>query len=119
MSNILSNAVESALKLVLTAQRKLKDHRRVASVLRWPLRSARNCAGTVGEREDKGALATMTQGQNPLARIQKLSIHLPPAGTVCKSEYLPWRTKLTPLMIAVNGSMQMNSRVSSGPGAAR
>src|SRR5271156_589394 len=48
--------------------------------------------------------------QIPLDRIQKLSVHLPPAGTLCKSGYLPSCARLAPLMIVESGSKQMNSR---------
>ncbi len=54
-------------------------------------------------------------GQIPRARIQKLSVHIPPAGTVCRPEYLPSCARLTPLIIAAKDSKQMNSR--SCPGA--
>ena len=52
----------------------------------------------------------------PFARTQKLSLHLPPAGTVWSAGYLPSCARLTPLIIAVKGSKQMNSRgCPSGP----
>jgi len=44
----------------------------------------------------------------PLDRIQKLSVHLPLAGTVCRPDHLSVR--FTPLMIVVSGSKQMNGR---------
>src|ERR1700683_2158217 len=55
-----------------------------------------------------------TVGQIPLARIQKLSVHIPPEGTVCRPEYLPSCARFPPLLIADKGSKKMNSRVSQG-----
>src|SRR5262249_51259074 len=59
----------------------------------------------------------LEHAQIPLERIQKLSVHVPPAGITCISRYLPACARLTPLMIVVSGSKQMKLRVCPGGGA--
>ncbi len=48
----------------------------------------------------------LTINQMPLDRIQKLSVHFPPLGTACSPGHLAVR--LTPLIIVVSGSKQIN-----------
>ena len=44
----------------------------------------------------------------PVSRNSR--VHLPPAGRVCRPDYLPSCARFTPLMMVVSGSMQTKSR---------
>src|SRR5437764_12427814 len=64
----------------------------------------------VGRSNRPAPTNVVTHLQIPLERTQKLSVHFPPAGTLCRPGYLPSCARFTPLMIVESGSKHMNSR---------